>query len=90
MPEQGEESVSKGGCLGFVSTGILCLHETGLLRIGFFGNSKGGGIMFCWNRMLCRPMLWAGVAFLVSALLGSFWISFLLGGLLIALAILLH
>jgi hypothetical protein len=32
-------------------------------------------------------MLWAGAAFLISALIGSFWISFLLGGLLITLAL---
>ncbi len=44
--------------------------------------------MFFCNRLLCRPLLWAGAAFLISALIGSFWISFLLGGLLITLALL--
>lgn len=44
-------------------------------------------MIFC-NRLLCRPLLWAGAAFLISALIGSFWISFLLGGLLITLALL--
>ena len=44
--------------------------------------------MFFCSRMLCRPMLWAGVSFLVSALIGSFWISFLLGGLLLTLSLL--
>ncbi len=43
--------------------------------------------MFC-NRVLCRPLLWAGAAFLISALIGSFWVSFLLGGLLLCLGIL--
>lgn len=45
--------------------------------------------MLC-NRVLCRPMLWAGAAFLISALIDSFWISFLLGGLLLAGALLLR
>ena len=45
--------------------------------------------MFC-NRLLCRPVFWAGATFLVSALIGSFWISFLLGGLLITVALLLR
>ena len=36
--------------------------------------------MYICNRVLCRPLFWAGVAFFVSALIGSFWISFLLGG----------
>lgn len=43
--------------------------------------------MFC-NRVLCRPLLWAGAAFLLSALIDSFWISFLLGGLLLSVALL--
>lgn len=42
--------------------------------------------MFC-NRVLCRPLLWAGAAFLISALISSFWISFLLGGLLLCLGV---
>ena len=49
--------------------------------------AEGGGFMFC-NRVLCRPLLWAGAAFLISALIGSFWVSFLLGGLLLCLGIL--
>ena len=40
------------------------------------------------SRVLCRPMVWAGIAFLVSALVGSFWISFLLGGLLLCAGLL--
>jgi hypothetical protein len=43
--------------------------------------------MYC-SRILCRPATWAGIAFLVSALIGSFWISFLLGGLLLCVGIL--
>ncbi|MBR6414247.1 MAG: hypothetical protein IKS21_06530 [Oscillospiraceae bacterium] len=46
--------------------------------------------MFFCDPRLYRPMLWAGAAFLISALIGSFWISFLLGGLLVALAILIR
>ena len=44
-------------------------------------------MLFC-SRTLCRPMLWAGAAFLISALIGSFWISFLLGALLLTLSLL--
>lgn len=46
--------------------------------------------MFFCNQILCRPMLWAGIAFLVSALIGSFWVSFLLGGVLTCLSLLLR
>ncbi|MBO4211806.1 MAG: hypothetical protein J5878_04035 [Oscillospiraceae bacterium] len=46
--------------------------------------------MFCCNPRLYRPFFWAGTAFLISALIGSFWISFLLGGLLMALAVLIR
>ena len=46
--------------------------------------------MYICNRVLCRPLFWAGVAFFVSALIGSFWISFLLGGLLMLLSLLSH
>lgn len=42
--------------------------------------------MFC-NRVLCRPLLWAGAAFLISALINSFWVSFLLGALLLTAAL---
>jgi hypothetical protein len=60
----------------------------GIILLPFaYATTEGGGMMFFCNRVLCRPFLWAGAAFLVSALIGSFWISFLLGGLLIMLGL---
>lgn len=43
--------------------------------------------MYC-SRWLCKPILWAGAAFLISAVIGSFWVSFLIGGLLLCIGIL--
>lgn len=45
--------------------------------------------MFSCNRGLCQILFWAGIAFLVSALINSFWVSFLLGGLLAGLGLVL-
>ena len=39
--------------------------------------------MYC-SRWLYKPLIWAGCAFLISAVIGSFWVSFLLGGLLLS------
>ena len=52
--------------------------------------AEGGGIMFSCNRSLCQILFWAGIAFLVSALINSFWVSFLLGGLLAGLGLVLR
>ena len=46
--------------------------------------------MFSCNRSLCQILFWAGIAFLVSALINSFWVSFLLGGLLTGLGLALR
>lgn len=43
--------------------------------------------MFSCNRSLCRTLFWAGIAFLVSALINSFWVSLLLGGVLAGLGL---
>ena len=48
---------------------------------------KAVELTYC-SRVLCRPVLWAGFAFLVAAVIGSFWVNFLIGGLLLCIGIL--
>ena len=44
--------------------------------------------MFSCNRLACCAMLASGAAFLLSALVDSFWFSFLLGAALLTAAVL--
>ena len=44
--------------------------------------------MFSCNRALSQVLFWSGISFLVSAVIGSFWVSFLLGAALGGLSLL--
>ena len=46
--------------------------------------------MWSCNRNMCWALDGAGAAFLIAALVGSFWVSFILGALLLGLGFFLN